>query len=237
MPIARLLALAALSALAPPLAAAEQLPQAPPAPRTIRVSGDAHVMVRPDVAVLFTGVEATGKDLARVTKDASAQMRRVLGALAGAGVPEKDVQTTRHDVRVERPWEKGRLGPITGYTVADEVRVTVRDLDKLGAVMERVLAAGSNSLRSLSFERDEPTPERARALAQAFGVARVKAEALAKSAGVTLGEVLSVSESVQQGPVVPLFRARMVSEESGGAPVSAGELEIAGAVEVTFGIR
>jgi uncharacterized protein YggE len=240
MPMRTPLVLAALL-LSLPVAAPAQVPPPPdarPAPRVIRVTGDGRVTVRPDVAVLFTGVEATGKDLARVTKDASAQMRRVLTALAQAGIPEKDVQTSRHDVRVDRPWEKGRPGPIVGYTVTDEVRVTIRDLNKLGPVIERVLAAGSNTLRSLSFEKEDPTPERARALAQAFGAARAKAEALAKAAGVTLGEVVSVTEAAQDRPL-PMYRMAMQMDaaESAGAPVSAGEVEITGMVEATFGIR
>jgi uncharacterized protein YggE len=240
MPTIRLVAAAATLGLTFPLAAMAQAPApappAPAAPRVIRVSGDSRVNVRPDVAVLFTGVESTGKDLARVTKDAAGQMRRVLAAIRESGVPEKDVRTTRHDVQVERPWDKGRPGPITGYTISDEVRVTVRDLAKLGPLIERVTAAGSNSIRSLSFEKDDPTAERAQALAQAYASARAKAEALARAAGVALGEVISLSETVQ-GPVVPVFRGARLAAEADGAAVSAGEVEIAGSVEVTFAIR
>ncbi len=239
MPSCHPAAVAAALALALPFATSAQAlapSSTAAAPHTIRVRGDAQVAVRPDVAVLFTGIESTGKDLAPVTRDAAAQMRRVLAALAEAGVAGKDVQTTRHDVRVERPWEKGLPGPITGYTVSDEVRVTVRDLPKLGSVIERVAAAGSNSLRSLSFEKDDPTPERARALAQAYASARAKAEALARAAGVALGDVLSVNEAIQ-GSVLPTFARAPVAMESSAAPVSPGEVQIAGSVEVTFAIR
>ena len=95
--------------------------------RTLRVNGEGRVMVRPDVAIVLAGVEATGKTLAPTVADASAKMRRMLDALAKAGVAEKDVQTTRHDVQVERPWVDGKPREITGYTVVDEVRVTVRE--------------------------------------------------------------------------------------------------------------
>src|SRR5439155_4289449 len=103
--------LAALAAaLAFPLAARPQVaawPGAPAAPspaplpggpRFIRVTGEGRVSVRPDVAVLVAGVESTGKDLALVTKDAAAQMRRVMAALTQLEIAEKDIQTTRHDV-------------------------------------------------------------------------------------------------------------------------------------------
>lgn len=229
------------AALAAVLASGVAFAQAPPAPggaapRTVHVSGDARVAVRPDTAIVFAGVETTGKDLARATKDAAAAMRRVLAAVADAGVAEKDVQTTRHDVQVERPWDQGRPGPITGYTISDEVRVKVRDLSRVGAVLERVTAAGSNVLRGLSFTKDDTTAERGRALADAYATARAKAEALARAAGITLGEVLSLGETARE-PVVPTFRTAQVASLGGGAPVSVGEVEIQGTVEVTYAIR
>ncbi len=205
--------------------------------RTLRVNGEGRVMVRPDVAIVLAGVEATGKTLAPAVADASAKMRRMLDALAKAGVAEKDVQTTRHDVQVERPWVDGKPREITGYTVVDEVRVTVRDLAKLGQILERVVAAGSNSLRGLTFERDDPAPERQQALARAVVAARGKAEAMAKAAGVALGEVVAIDES-GAAPPIPLMKYRaeaMVASD--GAPVTPGELEISASVSVTFAIR
>lgn len=204
---------------------------------TVRASGEGRVSVKPDVARVTTGVQATGKDLARTTADASARMRRVLDALAQLGIAEKDVQTTRHDVQVERPWENGRPGPITGYTVSDEVRVTVRDLAKLPQVLDRVLSVGSNMLQGLVFERDDPAPARLEALARAVAAARAKAEVMAKAAGVTLGEPIAVEEGGgAPQPPVPWARAEMMAAKDGAA-VAPGELEISASADVTFAIR
>ncbi|WP_242336809.1 MULTISPECIES: SIMPL domain-containing protein [Anaeromyxobacter] len=205
--------------------------------RTLRVTGEGRVRVRPDVAVVLAGIEATGKTLAPTVADAAAKMRRMIDALAKAGVAEKDVQTTRHDVQVERPWVDGKPRDITGYTVVDEVRVTVRDLAKLGQILERVVAAGSNSLRGLTFERDDPAPQRQEALANAVAVARAKAEAMAKAAGVSLGAVVAIEEGAAERPI-PLAKYRtqaMVATD--GAPVTPGELEIDASVSVTYAIR
>lgn len=238
-----LLAALACAALASPLQALAQTPppQPPPpgSPRVLRVSGEGSVRVSPDVAVLGAGVEANGPDLARVTREAAAGMRKVLAALAEAGVAAKDVQTTRHDVQVERPWKDGRPGPISGYTVTDEVRVTVRNLERLGPAIDRVTAAGANALRGLTFQKDDPNPERALALAAAYGAARTKAEALAKAAGVTLGDVLQLGESSQTVPIpMPMMRSMsMAKSKDAGAPVSTGELEITATVDVVYAIR
>lgn len=224
-------------AVAPAALSAAPSAEGRPLERTLRVTGEGRVRVRPDVAVVLAGVEATGKVLAPTVAEASARMRRMLDALAKAGVAEKDVQTTRHDVQVERPWVDGKPREITGFTVVDEVRITVRDLGKLGQILERVVAAGSNSLRGLTFERDDPAPERREALARAVAAARGKAEAMAEAAGVALGEVVAIDEG-GAGPPIPLMKYRaeaMVAAD--GAPVTPGELEIGASVSVTFAIR
>lgn len=229
----------ACAALAPaPAARAQTAAPTLPGPRTVHVTGEGRVTVSPDVAVVFTGVESTGADLSRVTKDAAARMRKVLSALEEAGISQKDVQTTSHDVRVERPWQNGKPGPITGYTVNDQVRVTVRELARLGPAIDKVTAAGANSIQSLTFQKDDPAPERARALAAAYGVARAKAEALARAAGVTLGEVLQLDESTQGAPR-PVERFAMARAVAAGpeTPIASGELEITASVEVTYAIR
>ncbi|WP_242343017.1 SIMPL domain-containing protein [Anaeromyxobacter terrae] len=235
-------AAAAPNPVAPPAVAESRLAASPAAEgrvldRTLRVNGEGRVMVRPDVAVVLAGVEATGKTLAPTVADASTKMRRMIDALAKAGVAEKDVQTTRHDVQVERPWVDGKPRDITGYTVVDEVRVTVRDLAKLGQILERVVAAGSNSLRGLTFERDDPAPQRQEALARAVAAARGKAEAMARAAGVSLGAVVAIEEAGAERPI-PLakYRAEAIVAAD-GAPVTPGELEIGASVSVTYAIR
>lgn len=246
MPRPALLALAVPLAFAAPAAA--EAPAGLPTPTTtapafacaaareLRVVGDGRLAVRPDVAVVLAGVETTDPDVAKVTADASARMRRILQALAQVGVADKDVQTTRHDLQVNRGWKDGQPGPITGYTAVDEVRVKVRDLSKLGAVLERVVSAGSNTLHGISFEQDDPAPSRRAALALAVGEARAKAEAIAKAAGVQLGELRSVEEG--GGPPGP--RPMMVAQgrlAAAGAPVAPGEVEVTAQVTVTFAIR
>ena len=232
-------AAACAAPLARPAAADVAAPPPTPAPasRVLRASGEGRVMVRPDVAVVMVGADASGKDLAKVIDDAASRMRRIQAALLQAGIPERDVRTTRHDVQVERNYDKGARGEIVGYSVSDEVRVVVRDLARLGTVLERVVAAGSNALRGLSFERDDPAPERREALARAVADARAKAEVLAKASGVALGEVLEIAEGGAR-PIVPLQRGvATMAMKAEAVPVSPGELEITAGADVTWAIR
>jgi uncharacterized protein YggE len=232
--------IAAAAAVALATAQAIPPPEAPPRatpPRVLRVGGEGRVSVKPDVAVVIAGVEVHGKLLAPTVAEASTRLRRVLDAVAKLGVQERDVQTARHDVQVERPWVEGRPGEITGYTVADEVRIRVRDLSKVGAVLDHVVQAGANAVRGLSFEREDPSTPRAEALGRAVAAARAKAEAMARAAGVTLGEVVAIDEGggVRPLPMVRADAAKVMSAE--GAPVAPGELEVSAEVSMTFAIR
>jgi uncharacterized protein YggE len=237
----------ALALSGAPARAAPVAPAPPPAPeppvhgarptRLVRVSGEGRVAVAPDVAYVVAGVETTGKALAPAVADAAARTRRVLDAVAKAGVAERDVQTTRHDVQAERPWVNGRQGDVTGYTVADEVRIKVRDLSKLGVILDRVVAVGSNTVRGLTFERDDPTPARADALARAVVAARVKAEAMAKAAGVTLGEPIALEEAGEARPIPVMQREGVAAARAAAAPVATGTLDVTAEVTVTFALR
>jgi uncharacterized protein YggE len=238
-PIAPLLLLAALAA-APP-AAAERLASEPtpsqlPPPRTIQVTGEGRVSAAPDVAVLSIGVDAVAKTLSQATADANERMRRVLQAMEKNGVAPRDVRTTRYDVSIERPWKDGKPGPITSYTVSTAAEATVRELGRLGAIIDAATAAGSNAVGGLRMEKDDSTAERARALAAAYAAARGKAEAIAKAAGVSLGDLLSVAESAGRIPV-PLAAGVMKAEAATGAPVAQGELRFEASVSATFAIR
>jgi uncharacterized protein len=224
-----------LALLGPARADADAAPGGGPPGRLIRVSGEGRVTVRPDVAVVHAGVQASGQDLSRIRSETSTRMRRVLAALAQAGIPERDVRTTRHDIQLERAHPDGRPGEITGYRVTEEVRVVVRDLARLGAVLERALAAGANTLRDLSFEKDDETDERREALARAVADARGKAEAIAAASGVALGDLLELAES-GAAPPIP-FVQRGLAAHAEGAPVSPGELEIVARIDAAWAIR
>jgi uncharacterized protein YggE len=231
---------APLAALAAALVTA-QVPGAaapPPAPaRTIQVSGEGRAQAAPDVARVTIGVQARdAASLAKASADATARMRKVLAALEKGGVASKDVRTVRYDVEVQRSYEKSSPGAVTGYLVSNQVAVTVRDLARLGAILDQVVAAGSNAVEGLVLEKEDTTAERARALEAAVADARAKAAVLAKAAGVALGEVVRVAEASAGGPV-PLAEGFAATRAAGPVPVAAGQVEIVARVEVAVAIR
>jgi uncharacterized protein YggE len=224
----------------PPAATPQAAAQAPAPQRTLRVSADGRATVKPDVAVVQTGVRLTAKTAEKAAAEASARMRMLLDELARHGVAAEDVQTSQLSLAAERPWENGRQLPVTGYTAANTVTVKVRALDTLPALLGRLPAAGANAIDSVQFGRDELGPVRDEALALAVKAARARAAVVAKAAGVTLGDVLTI-EVQQAGHPVPLGANAMAVRGFAGAeadaPVAPGELEVTAAVELVFSIR
>ena len=225
----------------PALAAALLLAQAPPpaapnAPRTVHASGEGRISVAPDVARVAIGVDMQDQSLARANADATARMAKVMATLEKAGIATKDVRTTRYSVEVQRSFEKSSAGVVIGYRVTNQVLVTVRDLRRLGGLLDQVVAAGANDVGPLSLEKDDTSAERARALEWAMSDARARASVLAKAAGASLGEALQVTEGGRM-PIVPVAMYARARSAGSDVPLSAGELEIVATVDVTFAIR
>lgn len=232
---------ASLAACASPVAAQTAGLVAPaPTPRTLAVSADGKVSVKPDVAIVQTGVRITARTAEAASADANARMKALLDELRRHGIAERDVQTSHFTLTPERPWENGRQLPVTGYTVASTVTVKVRALDTLPALLGRLPTVGANEVDSVQFGKDELGPVRDEALALAVGAARARAAAVAKAAGVALGEILSID--VQQGgrpmPMgANVMMAKAVMGDGAEAAVAAGELEVTAAVNVVFAIK
>jgi uncharacterized protein YggE len=206
------------------------------ASRTLRVIGDGRAYAAPDVALATVGVVAIDASLAVAARSANERARRVQEVVAKSGVAPADVQTSRYDVEIERRAEKPEEAPrVVGYRVVNEVRVKVRDLAALGALLDRVVAAGANEVQGVAFAKDDPTPEQGRALAAAVHAARAKAQEMARAAGVQLGDLVELTEGVRTspGPIVPMVRA---TAAQGGAAVQSGQLEIDAQVEAVFAI-
>src|SRR5262249_44162052 len=150
---------------------------------TIIVIGEGKASAKPDVAVAVVGVETVGKTLGEVNDRNSAKMDALIKSLKSNGVADKDIQTTNYSITPERKYSR-ETGPgdVTSFRISNQVRVKFRDLKKVGALLDRVVKEGANTIQSIYFEADDPTPIRARASAAAIAAARVNAEEMAKAA-------------------------------------------------------
>ncbi len=212
---------------------------APSTARGITVVGMGQASGTPDVAHVNVGVETQAETVQQAVADNKAKMASLLETLQGLSIADKDIQTTNYGVYTQRqPNSDGKsLGPTT-YNVNNQVNVTVRDVNKLGDVLDKVVTAGANNIYGVSFSVADTTKLESDARSKAFADAKSRAESLARLAGVSLGEVVSVSE-VLGGPSPVYEGARMAAATGlgGGAPIQPGELDVNMSIQVTFAIK
>ncbi len=200
--------------------AAPALAQTAPPP-AISVTGEANVSVPPDQARIDGGVT-------------SAAMGKVLQALKGAGIEEKDYQTSRLSLQPQYAPNRAGPSPITGYRASNRVTVRIRDVTKVANVIDVLVGAGANDIGGINFMVSQASKLLDEAREKAITDARRKAEIYAKAAGVTLGEPLSISE---EGAPTPVFRGKMASTMAAGAPVAQGEETLSVSVNVSWAIK
>ncbi|WP_299042826.1 SIMPL domain-containing protein [uncultured Tateyamaria sp.] len=202
------------------------------APPVLSVSGAGQVAVVPDMAVISLGVVHVDKTAGAAMAKVGADARALIDVLGGEGVAARDIQTSQ--LSVGPVWDTRASGPrtITGFEARTMVTVRVRDLDGLGAVLDKVLDAGANTFNGLSFQVQDPSAAEAEARAAAVREALEKAQQLSAAAGLTLGPVLRLSEGGAGGPRPELFAARAAD-----VPIAAGEVTIRATVSMEFALE
>jgi uncharacterized protein len=161
-------------------------------------------------------------------------MGKVLLALKGAGIEEKDFQTSRLSLQPQNA--PNRTGPaaIVGYRASNRVTIRVRDVAKAAGVIDTLVGAGANDIGGINFMVSQASKLLDDAREQAVADARRKAEIYAKAAGVTLGAPLSISEEGSPGPMP--YR-KMVAGMAAAAPVAQGEETLRVTVNVSWAIK
>lgn len=227
----------------PALAQTTETPTGYSASRIITVVGQGTARVQPDIAQISIGVETIGATVSEAVKENNAKMQTILDALKKAGIPDKDVQTSNYSISVDSnpqpvPQPVGGTSEPTKpqYRVSNMVTVTIRDLTKVGSVLDSVVEAGANSIWGVSFSVDDPKVAQADARTKAIADAQARALALAQLGGVKLGPILSMSE-VMGSSIMPVAARMDVAMAWGGASVSPGEVEVGYQVQVAYYIQ
>jgi uncharacterized protein YggE len=210
-------------------------------PASISVTGEANVSVAPDQAQIDGGVVTDAKTAREASDANNAAMRKVLLALKGAGIDEKDYQTSRLSLQPQypaNPPNQNRTGPavITGYRASNRVTVKVRDVTKVASTIDVLVGAGANEIGGISFVVTQASKLLDEAREQAIADARRKAQIYAKAAGITLGEPTHISESSG----VRRFKGSGVQYDMAPGtvvPIAQGEETLSVSVSVSWAIK
>jgi uncharacterized protein YggE len=215
------------------IAAAALAPlSAPAAEKLMTVTGEAMVAVAPDMAVIRIGVTSQGKT-AHEASDANAkQMTKVLAAIKGTGIADRDVQTSRLSLQPQYDPNKSGTARLLGFLVTNQVTIKIRDIGKLPVILDTAIAAGANEMSGIEFVVSEQSKLLDQARDDAIADARRKAELYAKAAGVKLGKVVAISEEGSSPPPRPVMQAM----RAGAVPVAPGEQMLRASVTVSYDI-
>jgi uncharacterized protein len=187
-----LLALMAFS-LQSPVALAHDAPQK----RTISLSATGAVKTTPDKVDISTGVTSEAKTAREALDMNNEAMTKVVAALKEEGIEPKDIQTINFSVGPvyeQRPYDKPAPPVVVGYRVTNQVRITLHDTKKLGAILDKVVTLGLNQIDSIEFGVEEPETLKDEARKLALKNVTDNAKLYAEAVGVGLGQILSISE-------------------------------------------
>ena len=216
------------SSAAAPLAIADDDRQ-----RVITVVGRAEAQAVPDIATLSIGVETEAKTPGEALSKNAERMTATMKRLKDAGIADKDLKTSQLGI-----WpvfaERQQPRETVGYRASNRLAVTIRDIDRLGTLLDETVADGANSVNGPTFSIADPEPLLAAARTAAVKDAITKAERYAAAADVELGDVISIDESGGRAPIIS--RQMRAETMAASTPIAPGENTIAASVTMTFEI-
>jgi uncharacterized protein YggE len=209
-----------------------------PRPRTVSVTGQAEVSAEPDMARVSLGVDSRKPTMAEARTEVTATVDRVLALCRDLKIDPKLVNATRLQVQPEYRWnEKDRKRVLLGYAVSRQVEIELRDLEKLGTLLERAVDAGVNEIGDPQLDSSHRKDLERQAMTKAVEDARLNAEALATAAGAKVGSVRALNGNASTPPM-PVYRAKMAmaaeASASAESTYQAGDMKFSAMVNAEY---
>lgn len=200
----------------------------------LSVSSQADVRRAPDIATLSTGVVTQAADANAAMRANAAQMEKVVAAVRAAGIEARDIRTSGIHLNPQYRYAEHQPPVISGYQASNTIDITVRDLARLGKILDALVATGANQINGPSFDienKDEGLDEARR---KALEKARARADMYAGSLGMRVRRIVSISEGAHVGPPVPMMGMRMEKAMDASTPVSPGENVLSVNLDIVF---
>jgi uncharacterized protein YggE len=212
-----LLTAIALGAAALPASAMAQTAPVPVISGTrLDISATGEVTRVPDLAIISAGVQTLQPTASAAIEENAARMERVRAALKRAGIDDKDIQTSTISLNPEYQYDQNKPPRLTGYRATNTVNVKFRDLKRSGAILDALVAEGSNQISGPNLTIDKPEAAYDEARVKAIAAGRARAELYARALGKRVVRLLTVSESggYQMPPPMPVAYARDMAAQA-----------------------
>jgi uncharacterized protein YggE len=197
-----------------------------PPGKTITVNGNGSVTAVPDRATFGFTIETRAKTATAALAQNSTDATAVIAALKAAGISAANLQTSQVSLM---PQSSQDGTTILGYVASNSVTVRTA-LGSAGKIVDAAVGAGANGVSGPSLDVSDQTALYRDALRKAVDDAKLKAQALADAAGISLGAVQSITEG---GSATPIPMTDKMSAAA-GTPVEAGTQEIQASATVTY---
>jgi uncharacterized protein YggE len=203
---------------------------------TIQVTGTGSVQAKPDTASISIGVSTEDGNAQTAVSRNNAATAKVISELEAAAIEKKDLKTSNFSVYPQYRTEGSDKHPIVTYRASNTVTVTVHNLDKVGDILTKAVAAGSNQISGPNFSVSDAENYLTEARKKAVENAIAKASVYANAAGLKLGSILSM---VEEGAATPVYAPRSASFSAAAAPVpvEAGEESIQARILLVVELR
>lgn len=202
------------------------------------ISATGEVMRVPDVAIVSAGVVTKSATAGAAMQEAASRMQRVRAALKAAGVADRDIQTSNISLNPDYRYVNNEPPVITGYQASNQVSVRFREIAKAGRILDALVKEGANQINGPTLVVDKPESALDEARGKAVAAGRARAELYARSMGLRVVRVVSVSESGGYAPPPPMpmvMRAQMA--EAADTKIDAGEQKLQVNLSMTFELQ
>ena len=208
-------------------------------PRTISVSGQGEIQAEPDRALVTLGVEARKLKMEEARAEVQKTVDAVLKLTRELKIDQKYVRATRVNIQPEYNWDNNaRERNLIGYYVSRQIEIDLRDLEKLGQLLEKSFDLGVNQVGDPRLDSTKRRDLEREALAKAVTDAKLNAEAVAKAAGARIGAPRTISASSGfVPPPMPLMKTQMMRAEAARTPVEPGQLSVTAQVQVDYALK
>ena len=203
--------------------------------RLVSVSATGSVEAEPDLASVSVGAIVEADTAKEALARSSALMAKLIDRLKALGVAAKDIQTTAINIEPRYTQAKdGRPAALAGYRLVNRVHLTVREVKRLGEILDGAIGLGANQVNGIGFDVSNAETLMDEARRRAIANARRRAELYAAAAGAQLGSVLTISETNNASPrALPMARAAA----GGPVPIEPGTRALTVEVNLTYALR
>ena len=201
------------------------------------ISATGEVTRVPDIAVISAGVVSRAATATAAIGEASARMERVRAALKRAGVADRDVQTSSISLNPEYRYPENQAPELTGYTASNQVTVRFRDIRSSGKILDALVAEGANQINGPNLTIDNPDAALDEARANAVASGRARAQLYARSLGMRVARLVSVSESGGYAVPPPAPPQPMMMARDASTKIDPGEQKLQVSLAMVFELQ